>query len=185
MLRISQVFLLSLLFSFNFCKKDTYYLKVSSTDEPENADITIKNFSAEGYTRSQRKWVLKADTSYVMYASSKIVMHKLRIQYNEASGIVSILRAEKGILDRNSNDMVIEDGVNVKSSNGRELYTNVLFWNDKRKELSTDSTVKIIYPGGEVIQGDGLKTDGTLSKISIRNPIGTHNPHEQTRKPKP
>jgi len=160
-------------------KKDIYFQGVPDTGEPAAVDIMIHDFTAEGYKKQKINWTLKADTSYVIYADSKIEMKNIRLVYHENPRDTSVITCQNSVMNRVTNDLTLKDDVKVKSSNGRELYTEVLYWNSKNEELFTDEPVKIIYPGGEIINGKGMKSDGSLNKIHIYKPVGVHAEHEK------
>jgi len=155
-------------------KKDVYFLNVPDTGEPENVDIVIKNFTAEGYKNQSLNWSLKADTSYIIYSDYKVEMEGIQMTYHENKNDTSVLTCESATMNRNTNDLNLKGNIEIKSSNGRELYTNILFWDNKKEELSTNLPVKIAYSDGEVIQGKGMKANGSLSKIVIYHPVGVH-----------
>ena len=159
----------------NQCKKkDVYYLNVPDTGEPQNVDIVIKNFTAEGYKEKSLNWSLKADTSYIIYSDYKVEMNGIQMTYHENPKIKSVLTCESATMNRNTNDLILKGNIVIKSSNGRELSTNVLFWDSKKEELSTNLPVKIAYSDGELIKGKGMKANGSLSKIVIFQPVGVH-----------
>ena len=160
------------------CKKENFYTSIIENEEPPAIDITIKKFTAEGYKKANLKWNLEAETSYLSYATSNIKMKIIRLVYFENPKDTSNLSSDEGNLNRTTNDMILEKNVVVKSSNGRELYTEKLLWDSKKEELSTDQPVKILYPNGEVIRGSGMRSDGTLTKIVIYKPVGVHSQRE-------
>jgi len=155
-------------------KKEIYFLPVPDTGEPPAVDIAIKNFTAEGYKDKALNWTLQSDTSYINYTNSEVVMKKIVMTYYESPGESSLVTCDEALMNRLTNDMSLKGEVRVKSSNGRQLYSDILYWDSKKEELSTNVPVKIIYKDGEVITGRGLKANGSLSKIVIYQPVGIH-----------
>jgi LPS export ABC transporter protein LptC len=178
MIKYVCIILLSLI--LNQCKKkDVYFLEVPDTGEPPAVDIAIQDFTAEGYKKHSLNWTLKADTSYIVYASSKVEMKSVKLIYHENPRETSVLTCDGAIMNRETNDLTLNGNVIIKSSIGRELYTDILYWDSKKEQLFTDLPVKIIYSNGEVINGKGLKSNGTLSKIVIYQPVGVHTVEEK------
>jgi LPS export ABC transporter protein LptC len=159
------------------CKKVNFFKNVIvDTNEPPTADIVIKNFNGDGFKTGKPTWKLNSSVAFISYETGKINMDDMKIIYHGHSNEITVLTSKEGELDRTTNDMIIEDDVRVESSNGRKLFTEKLFWNDKKKILYTNVPVRIIYPNGERINGSGMRSDGSLNNIVIFNPVGIHPP---------
>ncbi|MDH4199055.1 MAG: LPS export ABC transporter periplasmic protein LptC [Spirochaetia bacterium] len=171
---IGKCFFLVLLCLFSNCKKENYYTSVPDSNEPANIDIVIHGFTGQGYKKQSLEWDVQADVSYVSYATSKIEMKNLHLLSYGSPPETTQITSDAATMNRDTSDMIIRDNVEVKSSNGRQLYTNLLNWDNAKKELFTDAPVKIIYPDGEIIHGMGMKSNGGLDKLIIYQPVGVH-----------
>ncbi|WPP48838.1 LPS export ABC transporter periplasmic protein LptC [Catalinimonas niigatensis] len=83
------------------------------------------------------------------------------------------IRANHGYFDKNENlytatgDVVVQ---NFKS--GEKLETEVLYWEPNKKEIHTDRYVEITTDGN-VLMGEGLKSDESFTNWQILKPKGT------------
>lgn len=60
------------------------------------------------------------------------------------------------------------NAVEVKSADGRQLNTELLYWDEGKGEIYTDKYVKITTPDGQVIEGnDGFKSDQNMKNIEL------------------
>ncbi len=85
---------------------------------------------------------------------------------------VSTLSGKRGKIDDKTKDIEIYDSVVVINSEGSELRTQKLFWNNKTQRVSSDEFVRIKTPN-ETIEGIGFESDQNLKNYKIYRVSGT------------
>jgi len=128
--------------------------------------ITLEKLCLTETKNGSKLWTLEAARAGVYDDIIKVDEVKVHF-YDEQETEYSILIAPRGELNTETHNILVEDSVQVLTSDSTKLYTESLFWlNDSAKILS-DAYVKIIKGDGTVIEGRGLRTDPHLSRIEI------------------
>ncbi len=91
----------------------------------------------------------------------------LRVQILKENGEESgFLKAVNAVNDIEQELWTLTGDVVVSKKGGNSLYTDKLFWDREKKIFHTDSRVKIIQDGEEIV-GLGLEAEEDLSKYTI------------------
>ena len=91
--------------------------------------------------------------------------------YDTAKTIDSYLTANYAINREKSRIMEAKNDVVVINTRGERLNTEHLIWDQKKRTIYTNESVKITT-ADEVLFGDGLKSDETFDNWEILNPNG-------------
>lgn len=78
----------------------------------------------------------------------------------------SILTSREATVDEVTNNLEARKHVIVTSENGTRLYTEELYWDQKREVIHTPAFVRIISPK-EKLQGVGMESDQNLKNYRI------------------
>jgi lipopolysaccharide export system protein LptC len=95
-----------------------------------------------------------------------------KVDFYRDGKIVSTLTGERSKIDDKTKDMEIYDSVVVVNTEGSELRTQKLFWNNKTQKVSSDEFVRIKTPA-ETIEGVGFESDQNLKNYKIFKVSGT------------
>jgi LPS export ABC transporter protein LptC len=86
--------------------------------------------------------------------------------YDEQGNVSSILTAQSGKVDENTNNLEAAGNVVVVSSDSTTLRTEKLYWDNKRQVVHTTEFVRINAPK-ERLQGYGFESDQHLRRYRI------------------
>jgi len=86
--------------------------------------------------------------------------------FDEQERHTSLLTARRGKVDDRSEDFEAHENVVVTSDSGTVLTTERLFWNNAKRQISTDAFVDIVSPT-EHIMGHGMVSDQSLKNYKI------------------
>ena len=91
----------------------------------------------------------------------------VRVQFYDLDGSpTSLLTSREAAVDETTNDLEARGNVVVTSVNGTRLYTEELYWDQKRQLIHTPAFVRIISPE-ERLQGVGMESDQKLKNYRI------------------
>lgn len=124
-----------------------------------------------------KKAHLVADTAFFLEGESGVNLRGLRVDFFGSEGARSSrLTARRGWYEMQSGDMrAVGNVVVVDSATDRRLETPRLKYRAGRNELRSDTTF-VLYRGNEVIRGESLVTDPSLSEIQTTGPSGVSRP---------
>ena len=86
--------------------------------------------------------------------------------YDELEKHSSLLTARRGKVDDRTQDFEAHEHVVVTSDSGTVLTTERLYWNNAKRQISTDAFVDIVSPK-EHIMGQGMVSDQSLKNYKI------------------
>ena len=110
------------------------------------------------------------------YASEKNYIefkNGLKVQFFNFEGKKqSEMQSNYAIIDEENNIMQAQQSVVLRNVEGSRLESEILNWNQEKKQIYTDDFVKIISKN-EVIYGKGLVSNEDFSKYTIKQIRGT------------
>jgi LPS export ABC transporter protein LptC len=126
-----------------------------SVEQPaQQAEYQIKDVRINETLDGNLRWTLNADQAEVYDQKGITVMRKVVIQLFSRDGDWTVT-SDEGTLDNNRRDVTLSGDVVIRSSDGLEMRTPSLGWNNERRTLSTDDAVEISQKG-TTITGLGL-----------------------------
>lgn len=147
-------------------------ISVDSDDFPsqESWNSTVF-FSDSGKTKA----VLEAGhISVYKNKGYTLIDSSAKVNFYKNDVIVSTLTGKKGRINDKTKDIEIYDSVVVINTEGSELRTQKLFWNNHTQKVTSDEFVKIKTPS-ENIEGIGFESDQNLKNYKIFKVSGTFN----------
>lgn len=117
----------------------------------------------------QTLWTLDASTTVLADADSdgSAIAYDPRMSFYKNGKLASRLRADRGDVDINTNDVTLSSGVVVHSlEDDSTLRTSQLLFSSKERRFHTDQDVVVERPGA-VVHGRGLEASPDLSDIRI------------------
>ena len=156
----------------NCGKKDPGYARVEGLPERANADVVINNFIAIGKEGNRVSWIMESKRAYVNNRTGMVDIENIDLQYFDEDGKKTIITGEKGELNQNTKIMILDNKIKVLSNNGRRLFTEHLIWDAEKRQLHTNTPVRIIFPGGDQLNGGNLSADMNLNKIVVEKASG-------------
>ena len=113
---------------------------------PQQAEYQIKDVRINETLDGSLRWTLEADQAEVYDQKAISVMRKVVIQVFSRDGDWTVT-SDKGTLDNNRRDVSLVGDVVIRSSDGLEMRTPTLNWDNERRTLSTDDPVEISQKG--------------------------------------
>ncbi len=91
--------------------------------------------------------------------------------YNKEQKPTSTLTADQGVYFTKSGKAYVKYNVKVANNKHETLYTENLYWDQKKEKIIADKNVKIVTPT-QIIMGTGLESDQDFSEYTIKNISG-------------
>jgi len=134
--------------------------------ESWNSDIVV---SDSGRVRA----IIHAGYIRVFESSRQTLMSEgVRVRFLSSEGVqTSVLTSDEGAVDETTNDLEARKKVYVVSSDSVKLWTEVLYWDNRRRLIHTPEFVRIVSPK-EKLQGHGFESDQNLNNYRIFHVTG-------------
>lgn len=159
-----------------------FFCSCSNTNESIKDFITFENSAIETITEAE---ILHTENGNlkVKINSDKIErFHEKEPQivltngieiffYSDSAKIKSTLTADRAELDKKNKIMTASKNVVLTSLDNKRLETSVLFWDEKRNKIYTDSQV-FVTTNKEQIIGEGFISNTDFTNYSISNITG-------------
>ncbi len=132
--------------AFLFVGCESKPVKVA-TPSPEGsaADQKVMSFSLSGYEKNgKKKWEVEGKSADIMTEVVNLT-DVVAKAYGEETDMTII--ADKGVFNRVSNDVHLEENVVVTSTDGTKMTTEALDWKNNEEKIYTDKPVKVTREG--------------------------------------
>jgi LPS export ABC transporter protein LptC len=136
---------------------------------PQQAEYQIKEVQINETLDGNLRWSLNADQAEVYDQKGITVMRKVVIQLFSREGNWTVT-SDEGTLHNDRRDVALTGNVLIRSSDGLEMRTATLGWNNQRRVLSTDDSVEISQKG-TTITGLGLAVRMQEETAAIRRNV--------------
>jgi LPS export ABC transporter protein LptC len=106
---------------------------------------------------------------FKVYATSRMthLSDSVHVQFYGPDGRpTTVLTSRRADIDESTNNLEAHEQVVVTSETGTRLYTEELYWDQKRERIHTPVFVRIISPK-ERLQGVGMESDQNLKNYRI------------------
>jgi LPS export ABC transporter protein LptC len=128
--------------------------------DQEITDFVLRETNEDG----SRAWILDAAEARIFESRDEVDARTIHIDfYNKDGEVSSVLTADRGVIERRTNDMRALGNVVVRNSEGHELSTEELWYSTKRNKIFTDQFVTVVR-GRDVLTGYGLESDPDLAR---------------------
>jgi len=118
------------------------------------AEYQIKEVHINETLDGNLRWTLNADQAEVYDQKGITVMRKVMIQVFSRDGDWTVT-SDEGTLDNNRRNVTLTGNVVIRSSDGLEMRTATLAWDNEQRSLATEDAVEISREG-TTITGMGL-----------------------------
>ena len=136
---------------------------------PQQAEYQIKEVHINETLEGNLRWTLNADQAEVYDQKGITVMRKVVVQVFSRDGDWTVT-SDEGTLDNNRRDVSLKGNVVIRSSDGLEMRTPTLQWNNEQRALATDDDVQISREG-TTITGKGLTVQMKEESAEIRRNV--------------
>ena len=136
---------------------------------PQQAEYQIKDVHINETLDGNLRWTLNADQAEVYDQKGITVMRKVVIQVFSQDGDWTVT-SDEGTLDNNRRNVTLKGNVVIRSSDGLEMRTATLGWDNERRTLATDDAVEISREG-TTITGMGLAVRMQEETAAIRRNV--------------
>ncbi|MDB9774942.1 LPS export ABC transporter periplasmic protein LptC [Vicingaceae bacterium] len=153
---------------FSGCKNDLN--KIESLTSMDNLPIEVRKGVQLYYSQDARvSAMLEAETMerFVGEEEYTVMPDGIYLEtYDSSMTVTSSLKADYGLQKTDDDLMEAKGNVRVVNEKGEKLSTDQLFWDTKKRQIYTDSYVKIIT-AEQIIEGDGLISNEDFSEYKI------------------
>jgi LPS export ABC transporter protein LptC len=127
----------------------------ASVQQPaQQAEYQIKEVHINETLDGNLRWTLNADQAEVYDQKGITVMRKVVVQVFSRDGDWTVT-SDEGTLDNNRRNVTLTGNVVIRSSDGLEMRTATLGWDNEQRTLATEDAVEISREG-TTITGMGL-----------------------------
>lgn len=148
------------------CSREPAADSVQSQDRPL-PDQVISDFEITETSMGKKDWTMQAAEAYLYEKRNVLEARTVEVTFFEEAGAVrSVLNADYGKLNRNTDDMEARGNVVVTGADGVVLETESLTWQSKTRKIASDDSVKVIR-NEDVLTGWGFRGDPDLGSFSI------------------
>lgn len=150
-------------FSLTSCKEEESIIE----ETPPTTEQTIEKFVVTETQEGKIKTILEAESAIIEDNEKKAYLTLPRIKFYEDGKYTSILVAESGEIDLETNDVKALGKCTVDTVKNEYLQTRDIFYNASKKLISSNNDIKITR-GKEVIYGSGFSSDINLDNITVK-----------------
>jgi LPS export ABC transporter protein LptC len=148
------------------CGGDEERLDLETAQRPL-PDQIISGFRITETSAGRKDWAMAADQALVFEQRNLLEARRMEVTFFGDSGEVrSVLRADLGRIDRNTDDMEARGNVVVEAADGATLETEKLNWDSGSRKIYSDDSVKVIRDR-DVLTGWGFRGDPDLGSFRI------------------
>ncbi len=130
-------------------------------------DSEIYDFSYKYTEKDKLIWELNSKKAEVFSKQGMKKIDGVDLKFYKNGRINSTLVSKFGEINENTKLLTAISNVVLKTTDGKTLYTEILHWNDVKKELFTYELIKIVQANGEVITAVGMIADIGLEKVKF------------------
>ncbi|BCS94641.1 hypothetical protein DSLASN_02730 [Desulfoluna limicola] len=135
---------------------------------PETNNTATLSLDKMRHTSSRQgvdEWSVDAETVQLFNTENRAVFHQLTARYFEKSGDITVLTADKGIVDTQTRNMEVTGNVVVKR--GLITVTSEALTYTKKNHIITSRTPVVISDGISTLLGDALFLDLNAGRMKL------------------
>lgn len=138
-----------------------------------NVDLSLQKIDYTETRDGVRRWSLQADSAAHNLAEGAARLEDVTLTFYDSGGGDITLTADLGELNTESREVKVSGDVVIRSSKGYVLHTDHLHYQDAKRMVKTDASVRLVAPGFEVV-GTGLQLNvethamALLSRVEAR-----------------
>lgn len=152
----------ALLFSVG-CEKPLDADKGKAENRPS---LVFEGFQAFGTRGQVREWKALAEKAEVYNERHLAVAQNLQLDYYQKGKVISVLKADRGEIDTETQNVMAEGNVVLRADNGVVLKTSQLAWDHSKEQIHTQKAVRV-YRKDTVMTGIGLISDRNLGSVEV------------------
>lgn len=141
----------------------------SSKEQPDAVLEGVRLITSE---YAVLRWELYADKAFLYQKKDSAEAQNVEVRYFRDGRVISWLRADRARIRLSSNEVQAEGNVLLISEEGARLEVQKLFWDEKKKEIYTNTPVRV-YKGRDRISANGLSADPQLQVIRFFGEVRT------------
>lgn len=133
----------------------------------EGPGQNITQFTISESRGGVQNWTLEAKNAQILELDKKVLLESPYIKFYEKGKQVSDLKAEKGRINTENNDIWGDGDCLLTTVKGETLTTKNLHYRTDINRIVTDEKVRLVRPD-ETIDGVGMEATPDLESIKIR-----------------
>jgi LPS export ABC transporter protein LptC len=163
---VSIGLLSALILAASGCSRDEPGTKAVERDKPL-PDQVISDFRITETASGTKEWDMTASKAYIYDSRGLLETEQMEVEFFDDQGLVeSRLVADRGVINRSTDDMEARGNVVVTGSSGVILETEALKWFSKTREIVSDDSVTVVREG-DILTGIGFRGDPDLGSFEI------------------
>ncbi len=163
----SKILFLSLCLIFSFVLCSCIEEENSIEETPPTTEQTIEKFVITETKDGQIKTILEAESAIIDEDNKTAKLKLPKVKFYEDGKFQSILIAEEGQINMETNDVKAFGKCTVETVNNEYLQTRDVSYDAKKQLIYSDSDIKITKDK-DVMYGKGFESDTDLKNIVIK-----------------
>ncbi len=140
---------------------------------PSEPDEVLFNSTITLTSRGTLTSQIKADRIMRYANRAPMFLYGIDAQFYDSSGREQArVTADSGSAIERTRYVELRGKVQVLYSNGTEIKTDSLKWDQANDKVMTEGFVKITKKDGSILTGSGLTTDPRFTSYRLKNPVG-------------
>jgi LPS export ABC transporter protein LptC len=139
---------------------------------PSLPPALLEDVVFEGWAGDEREVEVRARRARVDMAERVVHLEGVRIEFRDAERGPVEIRAQRGTLDLEADDFVLEGRVEGRIGADERFETSELRYDAARERVWTDQPVRVTRPSLR-LEGDGLEIDVPARRLTIRGNVRT------------
>jgi LPS export ABC transporter protein LptC len=163
---VSLALLVAAVLAATGCSREEPGTKAVQRDKPL-PDQVISDFRITETASGKKEWNMSASRAYIYDSRGLIETEDMEVGFFDEEGrIRSTLVADRGVINRGTDDMEARGNVVVTSNSGVTLETQTLNWISKTRQIVSDDSVRVVREG-DVLTGVGFRGEPDLGSFEI------------------
>jgi len=138
---------------------------------PENIELALEDLHYTQNENGHRRWTLDADHAEYLKGGNVAKLETVKLLFYEQGELGDVhLRADRGTLEQDSQQVDLVGNVVVTTDRGDRLLTDSLHFDDQQQRITTDDPVKMVSKQA-TLTGVGLQIDVDLGRMVVKRDV--------------
>jgi LPS export ABC transporter protein LptC len=138
---------------------------------PKDVDLALQDLHYTQNEDGRRSWTLDAEKAEYLKDQSTAYLETVRLVYYQTKSFGDVhLQADQGELYQQAGELDVWGNVVLTSANQQQFFTEQLHYSDEKRQLSTDSDVRIVTPRLQ-LTGTGMQIDVDRGYLLVKKQV--------------
>jgi LPS export ABC transporter protein LptC len=139
-----------------------------SVERRSGPEQRLYRFSVESLSGDKKNWHLESDQSDIYESRHEMSVVKPHVRFFKNGELSSTLTAGSGLIQTESKDMWLGEGMVLESTSGVRLSSDWMNYYEAAQKITSTAPVTIVRPGS-VTRGDAWEAKPDMSEMIVHN----------------